>query len=132
MTHRFFTITVMVLAFTLTMMGCFGGLRGKKVRKLREGPPRQLLYSIELTLNGEVISSPKVMVLEGEEATMTIAGDDASTPEIAILIEADGTISAQVVHDGFRSTSTLNVSDLIIRPGNGDALQISVTIEPID
>jgi len=99
MTPRISTVLMVVLALTLTMAGCFGGLRGKKVRKLREGPPRQLLYSIELTLNGEVISSPRVTVLEGEEASITISGDDL-TSDIEIQIEEDGTISAQVVHGG--------------------------------
>jgi hypothetical protein len=122
---------MVVLALTLTMAGCFGGLRDKKVRKLREGPPRQLLYSIELTLNGEVISSPRVTVLEGEEASITISGDDL-TSDIEIQIEEDGTISAQVVHGGGQSTTTLNSADLTIRAGNGDTLQISATIEPVD
>ena len=131
MTKRIFTVSMVVLALTLTMAGCFGGLRGKKVRKLREGPPRQLLYSIELTLNGEVISSPRVTVLEGEEASITISGDDL-TSDIEIQIEEDGTISAQVVHGGGQSTTTLNSSDLTIRAGNGDTLQISATIEPVD
>jgi len=131
MTKRIFTVSMVVLALTLTMAGCFGGLRGKKVRKLREGPPRQLLYSIELTLNGEVISSPRVTVLEGEEASITISGDDL-TSDIEIQIEEDGTISAQVVHGGGQSTTTLNSADLTIRAGNGDTLQISATIEPVD
>jgi hypothetical protein len=122
---------MVVLALTLTMAGCFGGLRDKKVRKLREGPPRQLLYSIELTLNGEVISSPRVTVLEGEEASITISGDDL-TSDIEIQIEEDGTISALVVHGGGQSTTTLNSADLTIRAGNGDTLQISATIEPVD
>jgi len=131
MTPRISTVLMVVLALTLTMAGCFGGLRGKKVRKLREGPPRQLLYSIELTLNGEVISSPRVTVLEGEEASITISGDDL-TSDIEIQIEEDGTISAQVVHGGGQSTTTLNSADLTIRAGNGDTLQISATIEPVD
>ena len=131
MTPRISTVLMVVLALTLTMAGCFGGLRGKKVRKLREGPPRQLLYSIELTLNGEVISSPRVTVLEGEEASITISGDDL-TSDIEIQIEEDGTISALVAHGGGQSTTTLNSADLTIRAGNGDTLQISATIEPVD
>jgi hypothetical protein len=63
---------------------------------------------------------------------MTITGDDASTPDIEIQIEEDGSISAQVVHDGFKSSTTLNVADLANRPGNGDTLRISATIEPVD
>jgi len=133
MTHRFSMVLMVVLALTLTMAGCFGGLRGKKVRKMREGPPRQLLYSMELSLNGELISSPRVTVLEGEEASITITDDDAATPDIEIQIEEDGTISAQVVHGGGQSSTTLKVADLTVRPGNGNnTLRISATIEPVD
>ena len=132
MTPRFSMVLMVVLALTLTMAGCFGGLRGKKVRKMREGPPRQLLYSMELSLNGELISSPRVTVLEGEEASITISGDDL-TSDIEIQIEEDGTISAQVVHGGGQSSTTLKVADLTVRPGNGNnTLQISATIEPVD
>ena len=132
MTMRIFTVSMVVLALTLTMAGCFGGLRGKKVRKMREGPPRQLLYSMELSLNGELISSPRVTVLEGEEASITISGDDL-TSDIEIQIEEDGTISAQVVHGGGQSSTTLKVADLTVRPGNGNnTLRISATIEPVD
>ena len=132
MTPRFSMVLMVVLALTLTMAGCFGGLRGKKVRKMREGPPRQLLYSMELSLNGELISSPRVTVLEGEEASITISGDDL-TSDIEIQIEEDGTISAQVVHGGGQSSTTLKVADLTVRPGNGNnTLRISATIEPVD
>jgi hypothetical protein len=37
-----------------------------------------------------------------------------------------------VVHGGGQSTTTLNSADLTIRAGNGDTLQISATIEPVD
>ncbi|MEE2857465.1 MAG: hypothetical protein VX949_08745, partial [Planctomycetota bacterium] len=97
-----------------------------------EGPPRQILYSIELLLNGEVISSPRVTVLEGEEASITITDEDLIY-EIGIQIDEDGTIRAQVAQDGFKSaTSTLNVANMTHSSGNGDTLQISATSEPID